>query len=332
VQKPELTEKTQGGSLDPAEATPKPISAQVSVGRPTKAFVRFVQNHEDHDIEMVDNNGKSIDLRLGTTFHALREKFQAITDIGLSPVTKGLVVPRTGLLPAAEDLPDLRYQVAGDEHGQSILFIHGSPGRAEDWRHFLSATPGDQTRIAVDRPGFGGSDPDRPVRQLSDQASAIARLIAVRNRPTIVVGSSFGGPVALRVAADHPDLVNGVVLVGAAADPLREKIHPVQRIVRTRLIRSLLPKPLVHSNEELLALREELHRLEERLDRIEVPVFVLQGLHDTLVPPENATYLAKKLTKTRLRRIMMVANAGHFLHILTPQVVENALDDILNEV
>ena len=310
----------------------KPEKTHPSLARPSKAFLRFIQGYQDHEIELTDAIGRSIAPRLGKTFHTLRERFQAITDIGLSPTSKGLIDPQSGLLPAVGDAPDLRYNFTGEDNAQLVLFIHGSPGQAADWNHFLTSTPDGQTRIAVDRPGFGGSDPGRPFRQLSDQADAIAGLIAERNRSTVVVGSSFGGPVALRLAADYPDLVNGVVLVGAAADPLREKIHPFQRLASTKLFTGLLPRPLIHSNAELLTLREELHFLGERMGRIEAPVFILQGLHDTLVPPENATYLARKLTGTKKRRVIMVENAGHFLHILNPQVVENTLDDILNAI
>ncbi|MCA0044962.1 alpha/beta fold hydrolase [Celeribacter litoreus] len=305
---------------------------RIPTALPSKAFKRFVEGYQDHVIEWVHPVGKTIDPSLGQTFHSLRERFQAVTDVGLSPVTKGLIRPENGLLPAHADQPDLRYTFAGDGTTQSVLFIHGSPGQASDWSHFLSVTPESQTRIAVDRPGFGGSDPHRPYRQLSDQAAAIARLIAERNRPTVLVGSSFGGPVALRLAADHPDLVNGVVLVGAAADPALEKVHILQRIAHTPWVKRLLPQHLIHSNTELLTLREELDLLGERMEHIEAPVSILQGLHDTLVPPENATYLMKRLTGTKKRRVIMVENAGHFLHILTPQVVENTLDDILNDV
>jgi pimeloyl-ACP methyl ester carboxylesterase len=164
---------------------------------------------------------------------------------------------------------------------------------------------------------------------LSDQARAIAALVQGGAGPAVVVGSSYGGPVALQLAADHPDLVAGVLLVGAAGDPEREETHPLQRLAAMGAIRGLLPRSLAHSNAELLALRHQLEALSEGIGRIRAPVTILQGLQDTLVPAENSTYLAARLLGTRRRRLVFVDQAGHFLHILFSDLVEEALRHVL---
>jgi pimeloyl-ACP methyl ester carboxylesterase len=145
----------------------------------------------------------------------------------------------------------------------------------------------------------------------------------------VVVGSSYGGPVALRLAADHPQLVSGVLLVGAAADPEREEVHPLQHLAATRALRGLLPRALAHSNAELLALRRELEELGKAIGQIRAPVTILQGLHDTLVPAENSAYLAARLVGALRRRVVLVEQAGHFLHILFSELVEEVLSQVL---
>jgi pimeloyl-ACP methyl ester carboxylesterase len=260
---------------------------------------------------------------------ALRERLQAITGIGLSHARSEAEPPRRHRLPGREGLPELSYYAAGDPAGRRILFIHGTPGEASDWDPFLRNVPVGQHRLAVDRPGFGRSGPGRPVVALAEQARAIAALLETGPAPAIIVGSSYGGPVALQLAASHPEVVSGVLLVGSAADPAREKIHPLQRLAATRAFARLLPRALAHSNAELLALRRELEALADRLGRIRAPVTILQGLHDTLVPAENATYLACRLVRTVRRRVILVERAGHFLHILSSSLVEGALAHLL---
>ncbi|MBB4022360.1 MULTISPECIES: alpha/beta fold hydrolase [Actibacterium] len=262
---------------------------------------------------------------------SMRERFQAITNVGLTHPASGQAALARHDLPGRNGLPALSYLAAGDSAGRPVVFIHGTPGEASDWAPFLRRAPAGQHRLAIDRPGFGRSGPGAPVVALPEQARAIAALLEAGPGPAVVVGSSYGGPVALQLAANHPDLVSGVLLVGAAADPVRERTHPAQRLAALRAVSSLLPRPLVHSNAELLVLRRELEALGQRIGRIRAPVTILQGLHDTLVPAENAAYLAERLVGVARRRVVLVERAGHFLHILRSTLVEDTLRHLLAE-
>lgn len=260
----------------------------------------------------------------------LRERFQAITDVGLAPRSTPSDPPSRQSLPLGHRAGELSYLAAGDPCGRRILFIHGTPGQAADWTPFLTSAQPAQRRIAVDRLGFGQSGPGAPVAALREQAKAIGALLEAEASPGLLVGSSYGGPVALQAAADYPDLVSGVLLVGSAADPVHERIHPVQRAVAWRPVSRVLPRPLHHSNTELLNLRRELEALGQQLERIRAPVTILQGLRDTLVPPGNAHYLARRLIGSVRLRVKLVHEAGHFLHILRSDLVEDALGELLS--
>ncbi len=262
---------------------------------------------------------------------ALRERFQAVTGFGLGPAAALAAPPGRHLLAAAADRPALSYLAAGDPGGRPILFIHGTPGDAGDWAPFLNRVPAGQHRLAVDRPGFGQSGPGGPIVTLPGQARAIAGLIEAGGAPAVVVGSSYGGPVALQLAAAHPEMVAGVLLVGSAADPAQERIDPMQRLAALRGIARLLPRPLSHANAELLVLARELAELGDRLGRIRAPVTILQGLADTLVPPENAGYLASRIGAAARRRVVLVERAGHFLHILRGSLVDSALRHLIDD-
>lgn len=280
-------------------------------------------------LAIVDAGRSRRDGPLSQFGRSLRERFQAMTDIGLSPPAAEGPSPLRHVLPGEGAAPDLGYLSAGDPSGQTVLFIHGTPGAGADWTPFLKAAPEGQHRIAVDRPGFGQSGPGAPIIALAEQAGALARLLRRGSGPAVVVGSSYGGPVALQLAAGHPDVVSGVVVVGSAGDPAQEKPHPVQHLAAVSAVGRLLPRALRHSNAELLALRAELDALAHRLSAIRAPVTILQGLQDTLVPPENAPYIAERLAGAARRRVVLVERAGHFLHILRSGLVEAALADLL---
>ena len=71
--------------------------------------------------------------------------------------------------------------------------------------------------IAPDRQGFGASPPLASRERLAGHARALAALIdALDLEPPIVVGHSYGGSIALRLALDRPGLARGYVLLGPA--------------------------------------------------------------------------------------------------------------------
>jgi pimeloyl-ACP methyl ester carboxylesterase len=301
----------------------------LDAGPPSAAVRRLAGGLAERDVMLARARVPGSSHRFGRLYRSLRERFQAITGLGLSHADMAQDPPPRHRLPGRDGLPELSYLAMGDPGGRTVVFIHGTPGAASDWTPFLRRAPAGQHRLAVDRPGFGRSGPGAPVVALSDQARALAALLQSGQRPAVVVGSSYGGPVALNLAAEHPDLVAGILLVGAAGDPEREKTHPLQRLAATGAIRGLLPRALAHSNAELLALRQELEVLSKRIGRIRAPVTILQGLHDTLVPAESASYLAAGLVGAVRTRLVLVEQAGHFLHILFADLVEEALHHLL---
>ncbi len=305
-----------------------PLAAPQLLSRLHPVISRLREAVPDVDLAVIGDHVFPEGL-IGGIRQSLRERFQAITGIGLSlPFTARVPILRHRVA-SRDGVPPLSYLAAGDPAGRRVVFVHGTPGNATDWQAFLHAPALNQHRLAIDRPGFGESGPQEPVISLSDQARAIAVLLESVGGPAVVVGSSYGGPVALRLAADHPDLVAGLLLVGGAADPGREQTHPLQRLAAAPAIAAMMPRALAHSNAELLALRGELEALADDIGRIQAPVTILHGLRDTLVPTENTAYVAERLKGVARKRVVLVAQAGHFLHLLARGHVEDALSDLL---
>lgn len=131
--------------------------------------------------------------------------------------------------PAREDqsilLPDRRrlgYAEYGAPDGSPVLFFHGAPGS----RHIHADMANIATRrgirlIAVERPGYGLSDP-QPERSMLDWPGDIAALTdALGLKQFAIIGFSAGSSYALACAYSIPDQVRKIALVGAFA-PLNE--------------------------------------------------------------------------------------------------------------
>ena len=105
-------------------------------------------------------------------------------------------------MPALE-LPDgrkLSYREEGG--GPPVVLVHGSPADSRSWGR---VTPHLRDRfrvLAVDLPGYGGSDgvPDAPLGRAAAMGAAVARLVESCGGAVRLAGHSYGGVVAIQAA------------------------------------------------------------------------------------------------------------------------------------
>src|SRR5439155_12139488 len=158
-----------------------------------------------------------------------------------------------------------------------------------------------------------------------DQANAIGALLT---RKTILVGHSYGAPVALLAALKFTNEVAGVVLIGGSVDPAQERTYAIQRFAEWPLVSWLVPRSLRQCNRELLTLRCDLIRLRPQLSALGVPVVILQGGKDRQVPIANVDYLRDRLAdagKTNLFDQLVFSDYNHFIPWKHPEAVEAAI-------
>lgn len=102
-------------------------------------------------------------------------------------------------------------------HGpRQSLLIHCSLGHAGGWSRLVAALDDLLTGIAYDLPGHGRSadwDGTSDIQSLSTAMAVDLLEDLAGGRPVDVIGHSFGGTVALRLAVERPDLVRSLVLI-----------------------------------------------------------------------------------------------------------------------
>lgn len=112
----------------------------------------------------------------------------------------------------------LHYRVDGPSDGTPVLLVHGLFGSTETWRYNVDALIAAGYRvIRYDRLGFGLSDKpaDADYSLAAQIQMALALLDALGVQRALVVGHSAGGNLAAHFALQHPERVQGLVLVDA---------------------------------------------------------------------------------------------------------------------
>ncbi|MFK7840420.1 MAG: alpha/beta fold hydrolase [Bdellovibrionales bacterium] len=237
------------------------------------------------------------------------------------------------------DDENFSFVTSGDKPGsdaqkQVIVFVHGSPGQWDAWADYLSDDDLLEHffMIAVDRLGFGGSDNGIHEESLERHARFIMSAVKAslpERRDIIVIGHSYGGPVALQMAIDYPDRVGGLALLAPSIAPDLEVPRWYNHLAALSIVKHLLPSSVRHSNEEILPLKRELNAMQDRLSTIEIPVIVLQGTADKLVPYKNAEFAKTTLINADVT-VQLIEDRGHFIPWQDFELVKKTLFKLSN--
>jgi pimeloyl-ACP methyl ester carboxylesterase len=205
-----------------------------------------------------------------------------------------------------------------------VVVITGTPSWSEYWAPTLAALPERFTMIVADRPGFALSEPAEAVGSISDQADALAPLLdAAPGQKVILVGQSYGAPIASLMAARHPDKVQAVVLMSAF---FGERGATARRLTSLGgMVRPMLPRDLKNSIAEVRGQASQLPAARAALMGLRQPVVVLHGEVDTFVPVASARALAAGRGKSPT---LMIETPGgdHFLNACCVPALIGALE------
>ena len=121
--------------------------------------------------------------------------------------------PPAGSINAVTDL--LHTYRYGPTRPPQILAVHGLTGHGLRWQTLAAKHLPELAIVAPDLIGHGRSSWAAPW-SIDANVDALAALFDAEAGPVVVVGHSFGGAIALNLAAARPDLVSALVLLDPA--------------------------------------------------------------------------------------------------------------------
>jgi len=162
--------------------------------------------------------------------------------------------------------PSLATETTGA--GERVVLLHGFTQTGRCWGPLASELAADREVVAVDLPGHGGS------AGIAVGIEDAVELLADAGGPATYLGYSMGGRFALRLAAERPDLVRRLVLIGAS--------------------------PGLATDDERAARRESDEVLADRVEAVGVETFVHEWLDLPLFAGIHSAlrYEAERCTNT----------------------------------
>ncbi len=229
----------------------------------------------------------------------------------------------------------IRYVTLGKDSLPTLLLVHGSPASLSSWKHLMQDTALlKQVRLVlVDRPGYGYSGFGKPELSIAQQSTLLSSLLykSQNNKPLLVMGASYGGPVAARLAMDHPEAVQGLILLSASIAPKQEKTYRISYPANWRALRWAVPTTLRMANFEKLGHEAELTTLLPLWNNITANVLVIHGDADKLIYPPNAAFAKEQMQNAQVE-VMMLPGMGHALEFTNPALVKKILHGYINKL
>lgn len=226
------------------------------------------------------------------------------------------------------------YEVTGS--GPPLVYVHGNFGGLENygaqlppwWVDGLYASH--FTVVTYNRRGCGRSgmpDDGYTMATFAEDLCALMQYLGLEQAS--VLGTSAGGPIALRFALDYPQMVTRLVLVNTAADllvgdqgaPLRALIAQARAWGADRTVAQFpaaaLAAPLPSGERErlfqigmqIIAAYEELD-LTPELGQLRIPTLIVHGTADPRVPIAGAHRMHTAIPAAELR---LLPGEGHGL-------------------
>lgn len=227
---------------------------------------------------------------------------------------------------------DLLVNYTRQGKGPVILMLHGWGDRLQTFDQLVSSLEDSYEIIRLDLAGFGASQPPREPWGLDEYADQVALFLKKINaRPSVIVGHSNGGAIAIRGLASHRFDTDKLVLLASAGIRLPAKGRKIawravtkvgkaatlalprlaRNKLRTRLYVSLGSDLLTVPGMEATFKRVTSQDIQSDASHITLPTLIVSGGRDTATPPDFAKKFHQLINDSNL---VMLEDADHFLH------------------
>ena len=256
---------------------------------------------------------------------------------------------------------DLYYEVHGE--GEPLLLIMGLSLTSKSWFRTIPVLSKHYKVIVFDNRGVGLSGkPNSPysIELMAEDARAVMDAVGIESAH--VYGISMGGMIAQRLAIKYPERIKSLVL-GCTTSGGEKHVQPgaeVSMLMLSRGSSTATPEemawataPILYSQSFIENHREQVaedvqkrieipvlpyaymlqlqaclaHDTYNEIDQIRVPVLVIHGDEDKLVPYENGVTLAEKIPNAEF---LTIKGAGHIYVTEANDLVNKRVLEFLN--
>jgi len=239
--------------------------------------------------------------------------------------------------------------VARSGAGPRFVFLHGLVGLNEHWEDVVGKVSERVSCVTLELPLLELRGADCSIESVSEITERF--LTDHLDGPSVLVGNSFGGHVALRIAHSRPDLVRGMVLAGSSGlfertmvkgAPVRpnrdwlevkigELFYDKSKMSQADVDRAHAVLNAKGGARAMVRLSKSARRnhLGDELTSIACPTLLVWGREDVVTPPSAAEEFMKLLPDPR---IVWIDECGHAPMIESPEVFAKAVVDFADEL
>ncbi|HSW98470.1 MAG TPA: alpha/beta hydrolase [Candidatus Saccharimonadales bacterium] len=230
--------------------------------------------------------------------------------------------------------------------GKLVLLLHGWGDTAAGLRGLQTALAKKCQVVAVDLPGFGGTEAPHGVWGLDDYASFVAHFLQKigAGKVHVLVGHSNGGAVAVRGLARGVLSAEKLVLLASAGirGEYKGRVKALRLITKAgkaltmplpKAVKQKLRKQVYHTVGSDMLVAEHLQETFKRVVTDDVradaaqltqPTLLIYGENDDATPVKFGELLHEAITGSTLE---ILPGAGHFVHIDRPEAVLRAIQE-----
>jgi len=211
----------------------------------------------------------------------------------------------------------------------TIVFVHGAIGSSLDFKEYMTDNDINNSAnlISYDRLGYGPSQNGEVLNSIAKETQLLQTIIKQFNiDKLILVGYSFGGPIALNYARNNP--VEKLILCAPALYGNHEKTPWVINFYKWKLTRFLVPDVWKSASKEKLSHAKDLSQFENVWEETKTTILGVHGNNDAIVPYENSTTLQRKFSNDQFN-LVTIEGAGHGLIWSNFDIIKNEILKLL---
>ncbi|MFY0631364.1 MAG: alpha/beta hydrolase [Flavobacteriaceae bacterium] len=193
----------------------------------------------------------------------------------------------------------------------TVVFVHGAIGSVLDFKQYMtdSLLLEKANMIIYDRIGYSYDDKNDVQESIAFEVEMLESITEelVPER-TILVGYSYGGPIALATKKEYKK----VILLAPAVYSKVEPMPWMLNLYKWKLTRWMVPPVWKQASREKMTHRQDLEKFEKKWSITPNSVISIHGDEDWIVPYSNSEYLLDQFPKDQFEMVT-VKGAGHGL-------------------